>query len=143
MGFSNQGLKSFEFKLFDLDSGAFMKLLEHNHVSQISKAENHPTDPNVFLTASIDGTVIVWDRRNWQQVRTIKHNGWIIDATFLKTEEGILLSHRNETVSEYKDGILSRTIKLPPETGPVSCLLSLSKVNQNLTFGGKICLCIK
>lgn len=64
---------------FEFDSGEFVKgdmyirdLRNTNgHVSSISSLSWHPTNPSLFLTASSDSTLRIWDKTNRRQSKSV------------------------------------------------------------------------
>lgn len=88
------------------------------------------TSPDVFLTASIDGTVRLYDRRRPLPIARIPlpHNvpPWCMSASWSPSGNHIYVGRRNNTVDEYSLHkslqTPSRTLKFPAGSGAVSAL---------------------
>ncbi|CAO3694237.1 unnamed protein product [Umbelopsis ramanniana] len=89
-------------------------------------------DPNIMLTTSIDGTCLLWDRREPAEAsRRLnlpdKTPPWSLSACWSADGSKIYTGRRNGTVDEYDFAAqkLIRSFRMPANSGPVSCVASL------------------
>lgn len=93
---------------------------------------------DIFLVATIDGTVSVWDGRDGGSVsRPVLElalrptsGPWCMSACWSTTGTRIFAGRRNCTVDEYdirSPGKVERTLKFPLGSGPVSCVQPLDE----------------
>ncbi|KAI8579982.1 hypothetical protein K450DRAFT_240027 [Umbelopsis ramanniana AG] len=89
-------------------------------------------DPNIMLTTSIDGTCLLWDRREPAEAsRRLnlpdKTPPWCLSACWSADGSKIYTGRRNGTVDEYDFAAqkLIRSFRMPANSGPVSCVASL------------------
>ncbi|KAK9772173.1 putative WD40-repeat-containing domain protein [Seiridium cardinale] len=93
------------------------------------------TSDSTFLSASIDGTLKIWDRRVPNPVARIANRfgipPWCMGACWSPDGNWIYVGRRNGTVEEYsiekarggrKGWTPERTFKFPGGSGPVSCV---------------------
>ena len=100
------------------------------HAISTTKAE---TQPNTFLTSSIDGTLRVWDRRQSAPIAiAYPQKGvppWCTSATWSTDGNYIYAGRRNCAVEEYSiyKGFSEpvRSLKFPQGSGPVSAIVSM------------------
>lgn len=103
-------------------------------VEQDVKTNGHASgSPDVFLSACIDGTMSIWDRRQTSACARLNvPKGvppWCMSACWSFDGESIFCGRRNGTVEEYQVrgdlSLPSRSIKLPNNSGPVSCVATM------------------
>ncbi|PWY90835.1 transcription factor [Aspergillus heteromorphus CBS 117.55] len=110
--------------------------LEHSARAQDSalptQSESASTTDNIFLAASIDGTIRVWDRRQQEAVARITSQNsppWCMNACWSPDGNYIYAGRRNGTVEEYSlhKGLRNpdRTFKFPQGSGPVTALKAM------------------
>ncbi|CAK48150.1 uncharacterized protein An07g04000 [Aspergillus niger] len=97
-----------------------------------ASAETTSNTDNLFLAASIDGTIRVWDRREPDAVARITSQNcppWCMNACWSPDGNYIYAGRRNGTVEEYSlhKGLRSaeRTFKFPQGSGPVTALKAM------------------
>jgi transcriptional activator SPT8 len=93
------------------------------------------SDENVFLAASIDGTIRVWDRRLPDPVARITPSRgvppWCMGACWSPNGNRIYAGRRNGTVEEYdihkarRGWESERSLKFPVGSGPVSAVRAM------------------
>ncbi|OJZ90476.1 hypothetical protein ASPFODRAFT_56769 [Aspergillus luchuensis CBS 106.47] len=95
-------------------------------------AETGANTDNLFLAASIDGTIRVWDRREPDAVARITSQNcppWCMNACWSPDGNYIYAGRRNGTVEEYSlhKGLRNaeRTFKFPQGSGPVTALKAM------------------
>ncbi|GAB1215748.1 hypothetical protein ATERTT37_004944 [Aspergillus terreus] len=97
-----------------------------------SQSESSTSSDNVFLAASIDGTIRVWDRRQPEPVsRITPYNSppWCMNACWSPDGNYIYAGRRNGTVEEFSlhKGLRdpTRVFKFPQGSGPVTALKAM------------------
>lgn len=98
-----------------------------------SSAPPPDTSNTVFLSACIDGTMSIWDRRQSDAISRIPLPAgvppWCMSACWSLDGESFYCGRRNQTVEEYSlranMTVPARTIKLPYNSGPVSCVTAM------------------
>ncbi|KAG0155797.1 hypothetical protein PDIDSM_2970 [Penicillium digitatum] len=100
--------------------------------SHNTQQEQSVTSDNMFLAASIDGTIRVWDRRQLDPVARITPDNsppWCMNACWSPDGNYIYAGRRNGTVEEYSlhKGLRNaeRTFKFPQGSGPVTALKAM------------------
>ncbi|KAF9891201.1 Transcription factor spt8 [Aspergillus nanangensis] len=112
------------------------EILEPTSQSQDLTQSNHsdsgPSADNTFLSASIDGTIRIWDRRQPDPVaRITPHNSppWCMNACWSPDGNSIYAGRRNGTVEEFSlhKGLRepTRVFKFPQGSGPVTALRAM------------------
>lgn len=111
--------------------------LETHQPTDSEFSQNHPpeqghTADNIFLAASIDGPIRVWDRRQPDPIaRLSPFNAppWCMNACWSPDGNYIYAGRRNGTVEEYSlhKGLrnVERTFKFPQGSGPVTALKAM------------------
>ncbi|GES64236.1 transcription factor [Aspergillus terreus] len=96
------------------------------------QSESSTSSDNVFLAASIDGTIRVWDRRQPEPVsRITPYNSppWCMNACWSPDGNYIYAGRRNGTVEEFSlhKGLRdpTRVFKFPQGSGPVTALKAM------------------
>ena len=112
----------------------------HQEAEKTEQAEEEePTSETIFLDASIDGTLCIWDRRQPNPVARISPRKgvppWCMNACWSRDGNTIYAGRRNNTVEEYSlhKGALrepSRVFKLPPDSGAVSAVKPMPNGRQ-------------
>lgn len=99
-----------------------------------SNGDSDPQGPeDVFLSACIDGTMSIWDRRQSDAVARIplppSVPPWCMSACWSLDGESFYCGRRNQTVEEYSMRanmtVPIRTIKLPNNSGPVTSVTAM------------------
>ena len=97
-----------------------------------TQSESQSATDNLFLAASIDGTIRVWDRREPEAVARITPQNcppWCMNACWSPDGNYIYAGRRNGTVEEYSlhKGLRNpqRTFKFPQGSGPVTALKAM------------------
>ncbi|KAL2002463.1 hypothetical protein VTN02DRAFT_6730 [Thermoascus thermophilus] len=100
--------------------------------TQPSQNESNTVTDNVFLAASIDGTIRVWDRRQPDPVARISPRNvppWCMNACWSPDGNYIYAGRRNGTVEEFSlhKGLKSpeRVFKFPQGSGAVTALQAM------------------
>jgi transcriptional activator SPT8 len=105
----------------------------HSHdFSQNMQSEQGAQTDNIFLAASIDGTIRIWDRRQPDPVARISPQNappWCMNACWSPDGNYIYAGRRNGSVEEYSlhKGLrnVERTFKFPQGSGPVTALKAM------------------
>ena len=110
------------------------------HTEKSEQAEEQdPTSETIFLDASIDGSLRIWDRRQPNPVAHINPRKgvppWCMNACWSPDGNTIYAGRRNNTVEEYSlhKGALrepSRVFKLPSDSGAVSAVKPMPNGRQ-------------
>ena len=94
--------------------------------------EAPPQSASTFLSASIDGSIRIWDRRQASAVVKLPSRfapPWCMSAVWSPDGNSFYAGRRNGTVEEYSLhkplAAPSRTFKFPPGSGPVSALKAM------------------
>ena len=103
-----------------------------NHHALSQSSEARIDSDYVFLAASFDGSLRIWDRRQQGPVAAMMpHNvpPWCMGACFSADGNFIYAGRRNSTIDEYSLHTSlhrpSRNFKLPSNSGPVSALRAM------------------
>ncbi|KAL8795461.1 MAG: hypothetical protein Q9195_002050 [Heterodermia aff. obscurata] len=107
--------------------------LQHNGESNPPLDSNSiPSADSVFLAASFDGSIRVWDKRKPTPVATMLARNvppWCMNACWSPDGNFIYAGRRNGTVEEYSlhKGLhaVERSFKLPNGSGPVSAVRAM------------------
>ncbi|CCK72656.1 SAGA complex subunit SPT8 KNAG_0L00330 [Huiozyma naganishii CBS 8797] len=102
-----------------------------DEISQTSL--NTVYDETVFMTAGLNGSVNIWDKRTTSQPvlslpRGAKVPPWCLSACWGASGDSIFAGRRNACVEEYDLKMplqVKSTLKLPSISGPVSCVKAL------------------
>lgn len=102
--------------------------------------DSTPVVDSVFLAASRDGSVRVWDKRQPQPVAKMMPKGvppWCMNATWSPDGNFLFAGRRNGSVDEYSLhkglGTCSRSLKLPSGSGAVSAVRAMPNGRHLLT----------
>lgn len=82
-------------------------------------------DPNVFMTTSVDGQVLLWDRRTEKETSKVgipeKTPPWAMSACWSTDGSKIYVGRRNGTVDEWDTTgqKLVQSLRMPLNSGPV------------------------
>lgn len=82
-------------------------------------------NPNIFLTASVDGQVLIWDRRAQKEATKVglpeKTPPWTLSACWSTDGSKIYVGRRNGTVDEwdYVGQKPNQSLRMPLNSGPV------------------------
>jgi transcriptional activator SPT8 len=119
---------------WDLNTGSKVRYFSGS-TAQIAHAVFRPQDtqemsegskdPHVFVAASVDGIVRVWDARQVEPVSVIKSREkcppWTIDVSWSADGQTLFIPRRNATVDvwDIRTSTYVKTLRLPAISGPV------------------------
>ncbi|KAI8067773.1 WD40-repeat-containing domain protein [Gongronella butleri] len=115
---------------WDLQQGGIIRQY-NGHIAQLASATDSTEElwdqkhSNVFLTASIDGQCLLWDRRADKEAAKLplpdKTPPWCLSACWNADGSKIYVGRRNGIVQEYdaKQMQLIQSLRMPVNSGPV------------------------
>lgn len=108
--------------------------ISNNVVNEISKSTLRTKyNENVFQASYINGSVQIWDRRistksSLSLFRNKSTPPWCMSSCWSLNGDKIYVGRRNAVVEEYDlrmNNQVSRSLRLPPISGPVSCVQAM------------------
>ncbi|KAI8822580.1 uncharacterized protein EV422DRAFT_405161 [Fimicolochytrium jonesii] len=78
----------YHLRVWDSQNGDLLHVLQA-HTSAVYNLDPHPLDPDIVLSASYDGKLIIWDISRGTELRRFEHERPLLDASF--SPEGNLI----------------------------------------------------